>query len=666
MHTDAQDPTIIENAWIRMSDGTALAAQIWLPADANEQPVPAILEYIPYRKRDHKYSRDAQNHGYFARHGYAGVRVDLRGSGDSEGILRGEYLQQELDDGLEVLQWIAAQTWCSGKVGLFGLSWGGFNALQLAALSPPEVGAIVTVCSTDDRYADDVHYMGGCLLTDNLSWAATMFGFNSCPPDPAIVGERWRTMWLDRLEGSGLWLKDWLEHQQRDPFWTHGSVCEDYSSIKVPVFAVSGWADGYSNAVFRLLKNLSVPRWGLVGYWGHRYPHMGAGPTVDFLGECLRFWERWLKGVDTGIEDEPQLRVWMQDTTNPMLPGNPGRWVAEEAWPSANIEDRSLALGHHELLEGPPDAETALTVQSPLSCGLFAGKWCSYSETTDLPWDQRADDGGALIFDTAPLSEPVEILGMAEAELELSADKPVAMVAIRLCDVGPSGRATRVTFGVLNLTHRDGHTVPDALECGKRYRVRVGMNDVAQRFPAGHRIRLAISSSYWPLTWPSPEAARLTLYTAGSRLSLPVRPPSPLDDQLRPLGTGSSDPAPNTTMLAPAERTWIVEHNLASNQVSLRVTNNDPRIRLDDIDMVIGRNVVECYSYHSNRYDTIRAEASHERIFARGDWRVLTKTTTVLTSTRTQFVIRATLDAFEGDVRVYSKSWDEAIPRRGV
>jgi len=664
---DGGEPRLLDNVWIPMADGTSLSARIWLPADAGTNPVPAVLEYIPYRKRDHKAIRDAEIHGFFARHGYAGVRVDLRGSGDSEGILRDEYLQQELDDGLEILKWIAAQPWCSGRVGLFGLSWGGFNGLQLAALQPPELGAVVSVCSSDDRYADDIHYMGGCLLTDNLSWASTMFGFNSCPPDPAVVGERWREMWLERLEGSGLWIKQWLEHQRRDAYWKHASVCEDYSAIQVPVMAVSGWADGYSNTVFRLLENLEVPRRGLVGAWGHKYPHMGGpGPAIDFLGECLRWWDQWLKGIDRGLEAEPMLRVWIHDSTNPLFPHRPGRWIAETSWPSDHIVARTLALTAHKLVDvdDPAAGETAaVSIQSPLSVGLFAGKWCSYAESTDLPSDQREEDGGALTFDTDPLPADLDILGAAEVELDISADKPVAMVAVRLSDIAPNDRATRVTFGVLNLTHRDSHEQPSELEPGRRYRVRLRLNEVAQHFPAGNRIRLAISSSYWPLAWPAPEPVRLTLHTEGCRLHLPARAPRESDQALPELGEPRCAPAPATTLLAPAERQWTVRHNLASNEVTLDVVNNDAHLRLDEIDLAFARNVRERFSYRNNRYDTLRAEAVHERRLERGDWRVQTVTRTVLSATRTHFLVRATLDAYEGDVRLYSRSWDEAIPR---
>ena len=397
----------IPNEWIPLSDGCRLAARIRLPADAEQNPVPAILEYIPYRKNDLTAERDERTHTYMAGHGYACVRVDLRGSGDSDGILHDEYLRQEQDDGIEVLRWIADQPWCTGAVGMIGISWGGFNGLQIAALQPPELKAIISVCSTDDRYADDVHHMGGCLLGDNLSWASTMFSHNACPPDPALVGERWKSMWMDRLDQSGLWLAEWMKHQRRNGFWKHGSVCEDYGAIRCPVMAVSGWADGYSNAVLRLLSNLEVPRKGLIGPWSHLYPHMGhPGPAIGFLQEAIRWFDTWLKGNETGIMEEPMLRVWMQDSVPPTTDYKirPGRWVGETGWPGKNISTKVFYLGFTWLDPEKKGGESiGLSVQSPLSVGLFAGKWCSYAAPPDLPHDQRDEDGGALVFDSDTL-----------------------------------------------------------------------------------------------------------------------------------------------------------------------------------------------------------------------------------------------------------------------
>ena len=651
---------------IEMPDGCRLAARIWMPAGAERQPVPAILEYIPYRKRDLTAERDEINHRYFAGHGYAGVRVDLRGSGESEGILTDEYLPVELDDGVQVLRWIASQPWCDGKVGMIGISWGGFNGLQIAALRPPELKAVITLCSTDDRYADDVHYMGGCLLLDNLSWASTMFSHNTCPPDPALAPD-WRELWLERLDKSGLWLDTWLRHQHRDDYWKHGSICESYPDVECPVMAVSGWADGYSNAVFRLLANLDVPRQGLIGPWSHKYPHLGVpGPAIGFLREAVLWWDRWLKDKDTGILDEPMLRVWMQDSVppQPYYDHRPGRWVAEHTWPSPRIRHVRCLLGPGTVAQPGESVESReLTIRSPLTVGLYAGKWCSYSDTPDLPHDQREEDGGSLVFDSAPLEEDLEILGAPVVELDLASDEPVAMIAVRLSDIAPDDKTTRISYGLLNLTHRGSHEQPAPLEPGKRYRVRVQLNDVAQSFPKGHRYRVAISTSYWPLAWPSPGHVRLSIWTATSSLTLPVRPWDDSDALLRDLGEPEGAPPMRRTLLQPPRREWLITHDLARDVSELNVVFDEGTYRLEDVDLSIRAEVVERYSFEDDAYDSLRGETCWERRFERGEWRIRTVARTVLTATETHFVIRADLDAYEGDLRVFTRSWDRRIRR---
>ena len=650
-----------------MSDGIRLAARIWLPETAEAEPVPGILEYIPYRKRDSTAYRDSLMHPYFAGHGYACVRVDLRGSGDSEAILTDEYLHQEQQDGIEILRWIAEQSWCSGSVGMMGISWGGFNALQVAAHRPPALKAIITICSTDDRYADDIHHMGGCLLGDNLSWASTMFAYNSCPPDPLLVGERWKELWLERLQGSGLWLDTWLRHQRRDDYWKHGSICEDFSAVTCPVFAVSGWTDGYSNAVFRLLANLKAPRKGLIGPWGHKYPHLGVpGPAIGFLQESLRWWDRWLKGVETGIMEEPMLRVWMQESVPPTTyyHERPGHWIGEPSWPSSSIDDHQYSLVRGRLVDsGEAIPERPLTIQSPLSVGLFAGKWCSYAAGPDLAHDQREEDGGALVFDSAPLKEPLEILGAPLVELDLQANKPIAMVAVRLSDVGQDDKATRVTYGLLNLTHRNSSENPEHLKPEERYRVRVQLNDIAQVFPQGHRLRLSLSTSYWPLAWPPPEPVRLTIYSGASTLSLPIRRSRELDAQLPAFGEAEGAPPLAKTMIEPEHHNWRVIRDLAKDESTLEVINDKGIYRLEAIDLEVQNKTVETYTYQADDFSSVRGETLCIRSFKRQDWSVKTVTRTVLTSTPTHFHLLADLDAYEGDKRVYCTSWDKKIPR---
>ncbi|MDT8409115.1 MAG: CocE/NonD family hydrolase [Wenzhouxiangellaceae bacterium] len=653
-----------------MADGTRLAARIWRPG-INDCPVPGIVEYIPYRKRFGTVSRDETMHRYLAGHGYACVRVDLRGSGESEGVLEDEYLQQELDDGCEILRWLADQSWCTGSIGMMGISWGGFNALQIAAMQPPELKAIVAVCASDDRYADDVHHMGGCLLGDNISWASVMFAYNSMPPDPELVGDQWREMWFERLNGSGLWLKKWLNNQRRDEYWKHGSVCEDYSAIQCPVYSVSGWADGYSNATFRLMRNLKVPRKGLLGPWSHKYPHLGIpGPAIGFLQELLRWWDRWLKDKETGIMDEPMLRVWMQDYAPPQATHEcrPGRWVAEPEWPSDNIENRIYALSRYRLVDPGVEPEPFQhSVQSPLSVGLFAGKWCSYGVGPDLAHDQREEDGGALVFQCDRLKKEFEIMGAPCVDLEVAANQPVAMIAARLSDVAPDDKAERVTYGLLNLTHRYGSEEPHPLEPGKRYRVRIEMNGIAHKFNAGHKVRLSLSTSYWPLAWPPPRPVRLEVFTENCNLVLPERRPRTSDEKLRQFGPPEIAPPPAKTRIEPEHHNWTVYRDLATDKSTLHVIDDRGRYRLDDIDLVVQGWAEEKYSTVAGDFESPRAEVLWERRLERGDWKIRTVTHTVLTSNPEQFLLHANIDVYEnsekGEKRVFCADWDEAIDR---
>ena len=419
---------VIEHILIPLKDGTTLAARMWLPDDAERNPVPAILEYLPYRKRDGTYERDALTHPYLAGHGYAGVRVDIRGSGESAGLLSDEYSEQELADGVEVIAWLAAQPWCSGVVGMMGISWGGFNGLQIAARRPPALKAIVTICSSDDRYADDAHYMGGTLITAGLEWAFFFFGTMCLPPDPLLVGEGWRATWLERLANAPLFFEIWLQHQRRDSYWKRGSVCEDYSAIQCPVYAVGGWTDAYTNTIPRLLAGLTVPRKGLIGPWAHAYPHFALpGPQVGFLQEMLRWWDYWLKGIDTGVMDEPMLRAWMMESVRPASHHEtlPGRWIAESSWPSPGITPRRLFLTD-EGLRDETASLTARAVCSPQTVGKCGGNWVPFGRGHDQAGDQGEDDLRSLVFETPPLDAPIELLGAAIVTLDVASDRPMA------------------------------------------------------------------------------------------------------------------------------------------------------------------------------------------------------------------------------------------------
>lgn len=651
----------LEHTWIPLADGCRLAARIWLPEDAADDPVPAVLEFLPYRKNDGTVVRDAARQPYLAGHGYAAVRVDMRGTGESDGIIEDEYTGQEHDDGLEVLAWLAAQPWCTGKLGLWGISWGGFNALQIAARRPPGLEAIMTLCSTDDRYADDVHYKGGCVLaTDMLHWASSMLAWNARPPDPRLVGDAWRETWLDRLERTPPFIEAWLGHQRRDAYWRHGSVCEDYAAIECAVYAVGGWVDGYTNAVLRLLAGLPGPRKGLIGPWSHSFPDDAVpGPSIGFLQESVRWWDLWLKGIDTGLMDEPMLRVWMQDSVPPqsLFSVRPGRWVAEPAWPPAGGESRVLPLTGDEPRE-------LLGVQS---AGSEAGVWCSDGQPADLPGDQRRDDAVSLTFDSEPLDDPLEILGFPSVVLSFASDRPSALVCVRLCDVAPDGTSTLVTRGLLNLAHRESHEHAAPLEPGRRYEAAVELDAIAWSFPAGHVLRVAVSPTYWPWAWPSPEPVRLTVFPQESRLELPVRPPRPEDAALPPFAEPEHSAPLEVEVLRPGKGSRVVRREVASGLVEqLFEWDLGGARRFVPIDLVSEDTSRTVYSIVED--DPLSASVRFRAVtgMARGDWRVRAEVESSMTADADAFHVTSALDAYEGDERVFARTWTHAFPRDHV
>lgn len=649
----------IENTWLYLSDGTRLAARIWLPEDADADPVPAVLEYLPYRKTDGTALRDSRRQPYLAGHGYAAVRVDMRGTGDSDGVLTDEYTEQEQEDALEILAWLREQPWCDGGLGLWGISWGGFNALQIAARRPPGLGAIMTLCSTDDRYADDVHYRGGCVLAlDMLTWASSMLTWNARPPDPRIYGEGWRQAWRLRLETLTPWIERWLGHQRRDDYWRHGSVCEDFAAIECPVYAVGGFADGYTNAVPRLLAGLSVPRKGLIGPWAHAFPEDALpGPSIGFLQETVRWFDHWLKGIDTGLMDEPMLRVWMQESVEPrpMYEVRPGRWVAEEAWPSPRISAR--------VWEVPPAEPRELVgVQS---CGAEAGVWCAEGQSADLAGDQRADDAVSVTVDSVPLEKPLELLGFPVAILELVVDRPLALIAVRLCDVFPDGTSALVTRGLLNLTHRGGHERLEPLEPGRAYEVSVPLDLTAYAVPAGHRLRVAVSPTYWPWAWPSPEP--VTLAVASGRLALPERPPRPEDTELADFGEPESAPALALEEESAAPQGRSIRRQLATGLVE-QVFDWDVggSVRFVDIDLASTDTSRTVYSIREG--DPLSAEVRFHASsgMARGDWSMCSEVTSSMTADAEAFHVVTELEVHEGAQQVFARTWTHRFPRDGV
>ncbi|HKF63441.1 MAG TPA: CocE/NonD family hydrolase [Dongiaceae bacterium] len=658
---------LVENSYIRLSDGVRVAAKIWLPEDPERHPVPAILEMIPYRKRDGTIYHDHRMHPWIAGQGYACVRVDIRGSGESEGLLSDEYLAREQQDGVEIVEWLSRQPWCSGSVGMTGISWGGFNSLQVAALRPPALKAIITLCSTDDRYADDIHFMGGCLINEHPSWSADRFTWGALPPDPQLVGEKWREIWLARLEAHRPWLAQWLAHQRRDAYWTHGSVCENYGAITCAVYAIGGWDDSYSNAVPRLLAGLSCPRKGLIGPWTHAYPHLSApGPAIGYLQEAVRWWDHWLKGLDTGMMAEPIYRVWMLEpkAPRPWFAEHPGRWVAEPCWPSPRIAPRAFHLTEAGLADAPPVTAHVFRHRSPQITGTDCGRWGGYGgESPDLPLDQRVEDGRSLCFDSAPLAEDVEILGAPEVELTLAADRPQAHLAARICDVAPDGTSALVTYAPLNLAHRDSHEHPAALEPGRFYRIKLKLNDIARRIPAGHHLRLALATAHWPIVWPTPDDATLSISTQGSRLILPQRPPRPEDADLPPFEPALAPPPIAYRETRPAKSWRRVTDDLGENLRRIEMGLDYGAGEILDISVEDDAVLAEIYEIRLDDPLSARARIEGKAGFASAGHRCRIETVTELSATRESFEMAAKIEAFEDGKPVFARCFRKSIPR---
>ena len=661
----------IENVFIPMPDGQRLAARMWIPEDAETDKVPAIFEYMPYRKRDQSRARDEAIHHYLAGHGYACFRIDTRGSGDSDGVLRGEWQDGELADGLAAIDWATKQPWSSGTVGMIGKSWSGFSALAMAGLAPPALKAIIPVCAGDDRYHQSLHFTGGAFLAEQLWWTDTMVMFNARPPDPDIVGERWREMWMERLNDNHPWLIDWLKHQRRDEFWKHASLCERYDKVTAAVFAVGGWADYISRAIPRLMAGLKGPRFALIGPWGHHYPHDGVpGPAVGFLQDCVRFFDRYTKDIDNGWDKEPSYRAFLQSFSkpSPKYDGDrPGRWVALKGWPSEQVSPRVFHLNPGRL-DPRPTQEQALTHSSPLATGLAAPEWLSMGIEGEQPLDQREDDGRSLVFDSAPLAKPVDILGRASLEIDLAVDRPVAQLVARLCDVAPDGTSVRVAFQVLNLTHRNSHESPERIIRGQRMRIRLDLPDVGWTFGAGHRVRLALSTSYWPIVWPAPEPVTMTVFTGASTFSLPV-----LRGPTRKPKFGRNERGPEikieTTEAARITRRIVRDAMTGEIEVETNGVGGflgpGRQWRIVPIKTAIGHHLVKRFTITEG--DPLSAKGYYRQIYelGNGDWFVVIETETRFHATKTDWVLTQQIVAMEGenDAEVFRKTWTSTTPR---
>ncbi len=659
---------LIKNILIPMRDGTRLAADLYMPHGAEAtrglEKFSVVVEYIPYRKDE--VAPGARFYYTLARNGYVTARVDIRGSGGSEGVNTDEYTPQEQVDGYDVIEWLAEQPWCDGHVNMMGISYGGFSAVQVATHAPPHLTSIIPIDFTDDRYTDDCHYRGGLLRQyfDIGTYGSFMLAFNALPSYPEWSGGDWAQVWERHLADNEPYQLKWLAHQTDDAYWHHGSVKYIPDRIKCPVFMIGGWRDGYPNSPPRLYSLLNVPKKMWVGPWNHSLPDNAIpGPRVDYLREVVRWLDYWCKGIQNGIMDEPPVTVYMQHSQAPIVDRleTVGEWRAETHWPAPGLREEILYLAESGSLQASASMTGSDAYPYHPAVGVTGGLYSS-ALRFGLPGDQRPDEAYSLVYTTAPLAEDLHILGWARAILHLASTASVMGFAVSLCDVAPDGTSHLIAKGMLNGTHRKSHSQPESLTPDEIYELDIQIDCTAWKFEKGHRIRLNIASADWPNVWPTPELGINTLYrddTHPSRLILPVVP-----------AQGSAVPpmfAPSAlhidrhaVMLKPPR--WQLTHDVLTGRVSVDILDSmDWRVNATTL---IHREygVVCAVDPRDPAHSSARGgalcviERPNQRIEARSDG--------LLQSTATHFHLTLDLEVRVNGATHFTKRWVESIPRQ--
>lgn len=646
--------------WITLEDGTRLAAAIWMPD--GDGPYPAVLEYLPYRRGDTTAARDDATYPAFAEAGIVGVRVDARGTGDSDGLFDDEYSPRELADACEVIAWIAAQPWSNGAAGMMGISWGGFNALQVAAMRPPALKAVISIASTADRYSDDIHYKGGCLLSANVSWAGTMMNYCSRPPDPDVVGNGWAELWRERLDAQPMLLETWLRHQRRDAYWRHGSICEDWAAITCPVWVIAGWGDGYRNCPATLAANLAAPVKAMTGPWVHKYPHFAMPePRADFLGLAIDWWRTWLAGEDRGVDAWPDYRAYLLEAVrpSPWRARDPGRWIGT-GWPGSD-ERRTYSLGADRVLGS--EVEGRVEIATRQHCGVMGGEFFALAPNGDLPADQRLDDALSVCWETGPLWAPLGILGRPVLSLPITIDRAQGNLAARLVDVHPDGRTALVARGLMNLCHRGGSADPVAMVPGEMVEISLAMDETAYQVLPGHRLRLALSTAYWPMVLPSPAPVTAVIEAgAGALLDLPLAGDAAATEVPEP----AEDTLPVYPKLADGHMRRQIERDLNTGRVRYVISEDTGLTEVPRNGMQARETRDEIWEIDPG--DPLSATANlvltAER--QRGAWQTRTRSEIRFSCTAETWDVEAELAAWRGEAEFCRRTWAFSVPRDHV
>lgn len=633
---------------IPMEDGVELAATLYLPD--GDGPWPALLEALPYRKDEITYYSDPEYTDLCDKGGYAVCRVDIRGTGSSGGLATDEYPIEERADLCAVIDWLATQPWSTGKVGMYGTSYSGFNSLQIAAERPPALKAIISIFATDSRFTDDVHYGGGVARgIDLVDYPTYMVNITALPPVPSVFGEGWREEWQRRLdEYTDPWIIKWLEHQTEDDYWLTGSIKTDYSAIECPVLVIAGAADGYHNMAFRTLENVKPFSKLLFGPWSHNALESSIpGPHMDSIPMMLRWWDRWLKDEPNGVDEEPRVQVFMRRYTTP----EPDLWISRGEWRSEHWPPERQLEVSYRLGSGSDEMDIRGDV------GFYGSIWCAGVMPWGPPMDQRPDEVYSLVYDVAgPLEEELEILGHPRLDLTVSSSVPVAYLSAKLCDVAPDGTSAMVSRGLLNLTHRDGSADPKPLEPGESYEVSIELDACAWIFEEGHRVRLDLAPSDWPSSWSSPAPGVITVELDSTHLTLPELH----GDPVAPPPVFAPPPEPYVE----PERSnvvWKLEHDVLAREKRAVVDYGGGEYEMGGYKM---SDAFEGTITVSTEDPGIASSVSHANytihfpeVSAATDVRMRVE------SDASTYRVHIELDVDADGERIFTKTWDREIPR---
>ena len=635
-----------------MDDGAKIAVTLHFP-DA-PPPWPVVFEARPYRKDDFSdattiYRRLCDEGGL------AVCRADVRGTGSSEGVPEDEYTARELRDHVATIEWLASQDWSNGNVGMYGTSYSGFNSLQVAALRPPALKAIIPIYATDRRYTDDVHYGGGARRgIDFLDYPAYMVALLALPPVPSVYGDGWREEWLRRIETNEPWELAWLEHQNEDDFWRHGSVFFEYDSIEAATLVIAGHADGYRNMAFRAFERLRGPRKILFGPWSHMSPRLSMpGPRIDHVPVMIDWWHRWLGG-DVSVDVEPPISIFVRRWTDPAPDSDTynGEWRAEPDWPPARLADdrRRLDSGVGPSA-GATNGRDTLDIRGDV--GVTASIWCAATLPFGVPWDQRPDEAFSLAYDW-PVTEEIEIMGHPRVELSVSATVPVAFVSAKLCDVGPDGCSSMVTRGILNLTHRNSHDHPEPLSVGEPVTATIELDATSYVFEPGHTIRLDLAGSDFPSSWPPPFAGAIEIDRASSTLVLPLLHGPPVS----PPPTFEPG-APEASL--PERVRWEIREDVLARERAVLIDHGGVR-GLNGLAESSDRYWGEI-GVRSHEPGNAWATAGASLELGWGDITIRNESRATLRSDPETWHLTIELEVFEGDERIAERRWERTTPR---